>query len=386
MGLEKVKDHIYHCFRCGYCREMIRPQTGTYLVCPVREELRFEHYDTRGRVLIARALLEGNLKYSDKLVESVYTCCACGLCKEVCPLFDWAKVDMPKIIRAWREEIVDKGLGPPERLKEINTNTEKTYNPFGTDKAERLKWSAGTDIPRKGDVLYFAGCYASYKEPQIAKSASNVLRRSGVNFAVLEEEKCCGLPQMWNGESKLGEKFVSSNVAAIKEAGAKEVVTTCPGCYMALKSDYPEMTGKKLDFEVHHMSEFLADLVDKGKLDFKRLDKKVTYHDPCHLGRYSKIYEQPRKVIEAIPGIELAEMKRNRANAWCCGSGIVVAPAFPNLSLSIAEKRIKEAKDTGAEILVTTCPSCVTQLDLAARRSRTDIEVIDLVDLVARVL
>ena len=386
MGLEKVKSDIYRCFRCGHCRETGKPLADTPSVCPVREELWFDHYDARGRVLLARALVEGKLEYTDKLVESVYTCTGCGLCTEVCPMFEGEKVDMRRIIRAWREEIVEKNLGPPDRLKEVNYNTEKNYNPLGRDSAERLRWSMGIEIPGKGDVVYFAGCYASYKQPEIARSAARVLGKGNVEFAVLEDEKCCGLPQMWNGEAKLGEKLVSSNVEAMKRTGAKMVVASCPGCYMALKSDYPEMTGNKLDFEVCHMSEFLANLVDKGTLEFKRLDKRVTYHDPCHLGRYSKIYEQPRRVLEAIPGIEITEMKRNKANAQCCGSGIVVTPTFPKLSLSIAERRIDEAKETGAEAIVTACPSCITQLNLAARRTRANIEVIDLVDLVGRAL
>jgi heterodisulfide reductase subunit D len=386
MGLERVKSDIDRCFRCGHCRETLSPLATASSICPIREELKFDHYDARGRVLIARALVEGKLDYSDKLVESVYTCLACGLCREVCAMFEGKKVDTPRIIRAWREEIVEKGLGPPDRLKEINQSTERNYNPFGKNASDRLAWSKGIEIPRKGDVLYFPGCYASYKQPEIAKSATNVLIKSNVKFSILEDEKCCGLPQMWNGEAKLGEKLVSSNVEAIKETGAKKVVTTCPGCYMALRSDYPEITGNQLDFEVYHMSEFLADLVDEGTLQLKRLDKTVTYHDPCHLGRYSKIYEQPRKVIEAIPGIELVEMKRNRADAACCGSGIVVTPTFPKLSLSIAEKRIEEAKETGAKTIVTACPSCVTQLNLAAKRIRADVEVIDLIDLVGRAL
>jgi heterodisulfide reductase subunit D len=300
-------------------------------------------------------------------------------------MLDWAKVDMPRIVRAWREEIVSKGLGPPQRLREVNLYTEKYHNPFGREKAARLTWASGIRLQKKGDVIYFAGCYASYSKPEIARSTASILSRAQVNFAVLEDEKCCGIPQMWNGETKLANELASSNVAAIMEAGAKKVVTTCPGCYMALKRDYPEITGKA-DFEVFHITEFLDDLVEKRIVEYKKLDKTVTYHDPCHLGRYSGIYEQPRKIIESIPGIELVEMKRNKANAWCCGSGIVVAPAFPKLSLSIAERRIREAEETGADILATACPSCVTQLHLAARRSRSKIEVVDLVQLTARAL
>jgi heterodisulfide reductase subunit D len=382
LGLEKVRSEIYECYRCGHCSETMRPLTGAHLTCPVRDELKFEQYDARGRNLIARALVEGKLDYTEKLVESVYTCCACGLCTELCAMFEGAKVDTPRIIRAWREEIVEKGLGPPDRLREVNYSTERNYNPFGKAATERLGWAKGIDIARKADVLYFVGCYGSFKQPEIARSASNIFSKSNVKFTVLEDEKCCGLPQMWNGNTKLAEKLVSRNIASIKEKGASQVVATCPGCYMALKSDYHEIIGSSLDFEVYHISEFLANLVDKGTLDFKRLHRRVTYHDPCHLGRYSKIYEQPRKVIEAIPGVELYEMKRNRADAACCGAGIVVAPTFPKLSLSIAEKRIIEAKETGAETLLTNCPSCVAQLKLAAKRTRTKIDVVDLVDFV----
>jgi Fe-S oxidoreductase len=384
LGLEKVRSEIYECYRCGHCSETMRPVTGAHLTCPVRDELRFEQYDARGRNLIARALVEGKLDYTERLVESVYTCCACGLCTELCAMFEGAKVDTPKIVRAWREEIVEKGLGPPDRLREVNYSTERNYNPFGKATTERLGWAKGIEISRKADTLYFAGCYASYRQPEIARSAANIFSRSNVRFTVLEDEKCCGLPQMWNGNVKLAQKLVSSNIASIREKGVSQVVATCPGCYMALKSDYPEIIGGSLDFEVYHMSEFLANLVDKGSLDFKRLDRRVTYHDPCHLGRYSKIYEQPRKVIEAIPGVELYEMKRNRADSACCGAGIVVSPTFPKLSLSIAEKRIIEAKETGAETLLTNCPSCVAQLKLAAKRMRTKIDVVDLVDFVGR--
>jgi Fe-S oxidoreductase len=384
LGLEKVRSEIYECYRCGHCRETMRPLTGAYLTCPVRDELKSEQYDARGRNLIARALVEGKLDYTQKLVESVYTCCTCGLCTELCPMFEGAKVDTPKIIRAWREEIVQKGLGPPDTLKEVNYTTEKCFNPFGKATTERLGWAKGLEIPRKADVLYFVGCYASYRQPEIARSASNIFSKSNVKFTVLEEEKCCGLPQMWNGDAKLAESLVSSNLASIREKGVSQVVATCPGCYMALKSDYPEITGEPLDFEVYHASEYLAKLVDKGALEFKKLNRRVTYHDPCHLGRYSKIYEEPRKIIESIPGVELYEMKRNRADAACCGAGIVVAPTFPKLSLSIAEKRVAEAKETGAETLLTNCPSCVAQLKLAARRTRTNIEVVDLIDFVGR--
>ncbi len=384
MGLETVKDDIYRCFRCGYCREMVRYQTNTYKVCPIREELRFEHYDCRGRILIAKAILEGNLDYNDKLVETVYTDLGCGLCKEVCPMFDWAKVDLPRVIKAWREEIVQKGLGPPQVLKEINEYTRKCGNPFGKSQNEMTKWRARSVIPTKGEVLYFAGCYSSYRQPKIAKSTINVLTKTETDFAIMNEERCCGTPQIWNGQTDLATELAMKNVKAIEETGARKVLTTCPGCYMAFKDDYPRFVN--VNFEPYHMTQFLADLVDQRAIEFMSLKKTVTYHDPCHLGRFARIFEQPRKVIENIPGVKFVEMLRNKENAWCCGSGVVVAPTFPDLSLRIAEKRVQEAVETGAEILVTACPSCVTQLDIAAKRSKAKLEVLDLVELAERQL
>jgi len=373
MGLADVKDDIYRCFRCGYCREMIRYKTNTYKVCPIREELRFEHYDCRGRILIAKAILEGNLVYTDL---------GCGLCKEVCPMFDWAKVDLPRVIKAWREDIVKKGLGPPQVLKEINEETRKHGNVFGKSQNDMTKWRAGLGIPTKGEVLYFAGCYSTYRQPKIAKSAASLLKGIGTDFAIMNEETCCATPQIWNGQTDLAAELAQKNVKAIRETGAKKVLTTCPGCYMAFKDDYPRYV--TVDFEPVHITQFLADLVDKGTLGLKPLKKTVTYHDPCHLGRFARVFEEPRKVIENVPGVKLVEMLRNRENAWCCGSGVVVGPAFPDLSFAIAGTRIQEAVATGAETLVTSCPSCVTQLDLAAKKSRAKIEVIDLVEFLER--
>ncbi|MEM3704058.1 MAG: (Fe-S)-binding protein [Candidatus Bathyarchaeia archaeon] len=388
MVLEKYKNSIFRCTRCGTCRE--KYTENVRLVCPIREVTGgFEHYFARGRVLIARGILEGALKYSTALVESVYTCLGCSNCVEQCGAIDMDTgrplVDTPAIIRAMRQDIVRAELGPLPTLKEVDSNVEKTRNPFGEALEKRAAWSAGLSLPKRGDTIYFAGCYASYRFPKTAKATVNILREGGINAVYLgENEWCCGVPELWDGNIALAEEVIKHNVDAIKSAGAKRVVTSCAGCYHALNTDYLEIMGQ-LPFEVVHISEIIADLTEKGKIKLpERIEKTLTYHDPCHLGRFEKVYDPPRKALSAIDGAKLVEMVRNKENAWCCGGGSVVYVAFPDLTAEIAKDRVSEAKEAGAEAIVTACPLCVTVLTPAARRA--GIEVYDLPVIVAKAM
>jgi heterodisulfide reductase subunit D len=162
-------------------------------------------------------------------------------------------------------------------------------------------------------------------------------------------------------------------VSAIKASGAKLVITSCPGCYSTLKSEYPQIV-EDIPFEVKHISEIIAELIDENKISFKlKINEKVTYHDPCHLGRYEGVYEEPRKILYAIKGIEFVEMLRNKQNAFCCGGGTDLPLINPKLSLSIAKLRVNEAREAWAEAIVTSCPQCVKTLSLAAKTAQIKI-------------
>ena len=292
---------------------------------------------------------------------------------------------MQSLRHALRVDLVKAGFGPPEALKAVDAGVQSSHNVFGEPAEKRAAWAEGLNLPKKGDTVYFAGCYASYRNQKIAKATVDVLKAGGIDMAYLgEEEWCCGVPQLADGNIALAEELVQHNVEALKAAGVKKVVTSCAGCFHALKSEYPEIIGN-LPFEIVHSSEVIAELIESGKI---RLDTEIaktfTYHDPCHLGRHENVYEQPRKVLKAIKGATLVEMPRNKGNAWCCGGGSVVSTAFPDLSGEIAAGRVEEARGTAAEAIVSACPSCENGLTAAARKSK--MEVHDLSVLVAKAM
>ena len=208
------------------------------------------------------------------------------------------------------------------------------------------------------------------------------LKRAGYDFTITPDESCCGMHPYWDGEVKLTADIAKSNIEIFRKTGAKRIVTACAGCYSSFKNAYPELVDN-FDFELVHFSELLLDLIKEGKIKLRETGPlKVTYHDPCHLGRHSGVYDAPRAVIESIPGVELVEMEHSREDSNCCGGGGGYFTAFPENAVRIAEKRVREAEETGADVLVTTCPLCRTNLDLAIKRLDSGLRLYDLADLV----
>ena len=382
-NLKEKIDEVYSCSNCGLCREQIDYENGVYGICPVWEIYGFDSYTARGRSSIAQSLLEGRLKYTPPLIEHVYKCLLCGNCKEHCT---WAGlyVDVPEIVKAMRRDIVDGGFGL-DSLKRVDLEVEKFQNVFGKSSSEMAKWAIDLNLPKKGSILYWSGCYNSNRYPKTSRSVVAILRKANINPAYLgEEEWCCGSPQDTNGKKILSEKLIKHNIEMIKNSGTKIVITSCAGCYHSLKSDWPKLIGE-LPFRVVHISEFVADLLIKGKIKFKKsIDRKITYHDPCHLGRYEGVYNPPRDILKNIPKLQFVEMLRNRENAWCCGGGGgATAVAFPELSSEIAKIRIDEAISTKANAIVTACPFCKNVLTSA---TKNDMEVYDLPVLIAEAM
>lgn len=383
--LEKYKNQINACSRCGMC---IVGEAG--YVCPIQQHTGgFDQYVARGRNQIAKAILNKELDYSKEMADSAYTCLGCDSCHVQCTRMNpktgqQGYIEETKIQEALRVDLYKAGL-QPEALKEVDDAIAQSYNPFGLEPEKRSDWAKGLDLPAEGETVYFAGCYAAYRNQKIAKSTVAILKEAGIDVAYLGEgEWCCGVPQLADGNRELAEKIILHNVEALKAAGAKRVITSCAGCYHALKSEYPEIIGE-LPFEVVHSSEVFAQLIEEGTLKpEKNVDEKVTYHDPCHLGRHEGVYEQPRKIIEAIPGADLVEMKRNQKNAWCCGGGSIVSTAFPELTSEIAADRVEEAKGTEASTIISCCPSCERILTAEARKNK--MKVADLSEVLAKSL
>jgi heterodisulfide reductase subunit D len=367
----ELKEQLYRCSKCGYCRDTVSDELGFYHVCPVYKNLRMEHYSGRGRTTIALGLSEGKIRFHKPLSEVLYTCLSCGACKEICP----EKIDVCGITRNLREEAFQRKL-QPRKIQRLQIALKKTHNLFGEEKP-RSKWAEDLNLPREGETLYFAGCSASYSYPKTARACVKILQHAGKDVAYLgEKEWCCGAPAFWSGNRKLFAQIVNHNLRVIKASGAKEVVLGCAVCYNMVKTNYS--TVADIPFKATHVSQFIAEALKQKKIKFTTpFDRKLTYHDPCHLGREEKVYEEPRTIIKKIPGVKYYEMERNRRAAWCCGEGVVVSAIYPNLTRKISSERIDEARRAGAEALVTCCPGCVATLSKASAwvKSREGIDM-----------
>ena len=343
---------VYKCVQCGACRSF----------CPVFNVVGWESANTRGRMLIIKSLLEGRHP-SEDVLPSLASCTTCGICAAKCP----AGVNPPEVVEAARAQLVKCGITIKVQEK-LRASVITSGNSFGEAK-DRTHWLSDTErsqLPEKSDYVYFVGCFDSYRYPEFAEKTFKVLQRFGVTL--LPDEQCCVSLLLRTGFGEDAEKVMKRNLEQIRKVGAHTIITSCAGCYTTLKNNYPE------ELHVISLPEFLAEHLDELKL--KKLDLTVTYHDPCHLGRHNKIYEAPRKVIQAI--CTLKEMKNIKENSRCCGGGGGVRIGYPDISLELARNRLEDVPE-GVDYIITSCPLCVRNL----RDAGGDIEVIDIVELVA---
>jgi glycolate oxidase len=371
-----VDDEILACINCGFCR------AG----CTVFNQTGLESENARGRVLQAYYMMKGVLEPSKEVAEKFYLCTTCLNCKASCP----AGVMVSEIVEAGRRRLVEAGF-LPEVHKTLMKNLKATGNPFGEPKEKRTDIFPSTFKPSQGpvDALLFLGCVASYQDISIAPSIIQILDRSGVNYTSLgEDENCCGYISYLAGTEDFKEA-AQKNKDAFSKVKPKEIITTCAGCFKTFKEIYP----KHLSFNtpVVHAIEYIDRLVSEGKLRFKEgKTMKWAYHDPCDLGRHLNIFEPPRELLKKIPGVNLVEFKNNRLQAKCCGGGGGLKAFNNELSGEIAYQRMLEALEVGAEGVVSACPACKSNLQLASARLRKEkkgrIKVMDITELVAEAL
>ena len=390
-NLKDLKESWTLCSQCAACyyrgpiiphnwRELPPPEWSSPLhKCPSFEYFKFRAYTAVGRGNLAAVVFDDSqFPLADDLIKIAYTCTSCGICSEICQLFQPLTA-----IWALREELVRRGAQLPEPLDKIHANIKESGNIFG---AKRLP-KAVKEIPTRGGDIYFAGCAARFQEPEVTRTTVEILKAAGMDIAYLgDEERCCGFVAGHDGNTELLEQQAAQNVAALKKAGAKRVIVSCADCYKTLKIDYPLIVGE-LPFEVIHASELFAQLIDEKKIRFtQEVKKEVTYHDPCFLGRHCKVYDEPRKVLESIPGIKLIEMERNRRWSYCCGSGAKIASnCYPEFSAAITKERLLEGKQA-ADTIVTSCTSCFSTMNKAVRKQGIELEVCDLSTLVAEAM
>ncbi|KPV61639.1 MAG: CoB--CoM heterodisulfide reductase iron-sulfur subunit D [Candidatus Bathyarchaeota archaeon BA1] len=379
LTLKDYEEKVYLCNRCGFCRPP----------CPVMLQRGMEETTgPRGRMLLIYGLMSKELKPSASITEKVYLCTTCRYCYVKCP----AGLDVDRIVEAARHELVKTGMAPPEVHKVIASRINNYNNPFGEPSAGRIKWLGREDVtmfPERAKALYWVGCMASYRVQDTVITTVKILKHANADFTMLgTEEGCCGSVLLRTGQrNPVVEKYSKRNVEMISARGVKTLITSCAGCFRTFYKDYPEILGE-LPFEVLHSSQYFERLVRDGAIEFKEeLPMKVTYHDPCHMGRHVGVYDAPRNVIKAIPGVKLVEMATTREEARCCGAGGGLRSGFRELSITIAVDRLKtDALPTGAEAVVTPCPFCILNFEDAVRDHGMKIEVLDLTELVSKAL
>jgi heterodisulfide reductase subunit D len=398
----KASNVPQQCIHCGTCRTWYQSKFWNP-VCPSGEWKNFDPYYLSGKMQLAMGLLKGRIKWSKAIANPFFECTLCGNCAEQChvvetdgtrPIYELA---IP-LLEAVRADAVAHGFGPDEHKRFAEAIATK-HNPYDEKHEERTAWLkeaiGETKLSKKPDYVYFVGCTASYRQKNIAIATARVFKKLGLNFTVMEEEYCCGSPLLRTGRWDLAREVAKHNIEEVEKTGATMIITSCAGCYKVwthdyAKENYGKVLGVEHNFKVLHTTELLSDFLNKGKLKLNGSVKaKVTYHDPCHMGRNlgeKGLYEAPRNLLKAIPGIELVEMERNRAVAWCCGAGGGVKSAFPDFALWTGEERIKEALNTGASIVASACPFCWRNLDDSARVMGAKLDVADVVELVDRSL
>jgi heterodisulfide reductase subunit D len=380
VDIDDLLENLAQCRRCGICRNAVYEELGFDGVCPVwRNSSGFETSFMRGRIQVAQALLDGRLEKTAENVESIFTCMLCGNCTEICA----AEFDPSQTLELVRQVLSD---APNESRDAITERILKHLNPYEDDNSIRRNWvgEAGFDVPAKASTIYYTGCTAGIRLPNIAISTVKILNAAAEDFGVLEEEPCCGSIMIRTGKVEAAKENAERIKRAIEMAGAERIVVSCPGCLKTLKSDFPERFGIELP-PVIHIVEYAAELIRNGDLDLRGpgRKRKVTYHDPCHLGREFGVYDAPREILSAIPKIELVEMEAKKEAALCCGAGGGVRSYDADLSKRIASDRVGQAIETGADLIVSACPFCIGNLDAGARQLGSSIGVADIVDLLA---
>jgi len=370
--LEMAFDRCIKCSTCKYSYKEYEP------CCPSGEKFLFESYWASGRIRTIRGLINGDLDWTEDVLKPIFACTTCGACMDSCnaPHADYI-VDMIEALR----ELAVKHIGPAKNQEFLVSRCEESCNPYGEENSDNEDLKEKCKLPDKAEWVYFIGCTSNYRQQNIRDSTLNFLKKVGIDFTLIDEH-CCTSPMIRTGQLNIVVDYMNYNITQIKKTGAKKVITSCAGCYKTLKRDFTRF-GQEYDFEVYHTAELIKELLDLKKIKFKsEYNETVTYHDPCHLGRHMGIYEIPREIYKQIPGLKLVEMKRNRNFAWCCGAGGGVKIGYPDWSVEVSHERLKEARETMATIITSTCPFCQRNLSDANDKYGFNFEVLDLIEII----
>jgi len=379
---KEVDDEVLACIHCGFCR----------LGCPTFSVTGIESRNARGRNALAFYIMNGSVELSGELAEAFYSCTTCQACTYFCP----AQIKVDEIVEGVRKELYRGGFVPSAVLG-VRDNIFKTGNVYASAPADRiqvyppaLKGKAEKgELKARAETLLFMGCVPSYLDMKMVPSLIKPLDGARVDYTILaREESCCGFPLFLMGSHEF-ESHAEKLMEKIEATGARELVTPCAGCYKTFKKLYPKI--RQLGVEVYHSVHYLEKLLGEGRIRFKGgPGKKVTYHDPCDLGRAFQIFEEPREILKRIPGLEYVEMTRNRLQARCCGGGGGVQANNPDMALQMAAERVRDALAVRAEIIVSGCAACKDNLRKGAKalpkQDRGKIKIMDITEIVAQAM
>lgn len=407
--LKKFEYTMDSCNHCGQCKWILSPKMHGWdfsQICPIHVHFGFDAYSGQGLINIAKEVMNGTLQYGDGLEEMLYTCTACGACDVNCK--NVRDMELLDTILELRAHCTEHGA-LPEAHRKTAENIETSHNIYGLSHENRFSWLPDSyKDDEDADTALFVGC-SVYKHPEPALAAIKILRAGGVKFKLLhEDEWCCGSTLWRTGQNEKAAALVSRNREIFKKNCIKTVITACAECFGSFRAGYTRF-GEN-EFEVLHITQVAADLLKTGRLTVtkSRESMRVTYHDPCMLARLSEPYipwegvihpyglhepekqwrrgehgeyHAPREILNALPGIELAEMPRNREDAFCCGAN--AAGIDPEFSKQTAAERRREAASTGADAIVSCCPFCRDSLE---NGSEYPMRYLDLTELLAEML
>jgi Fe-S oxidoreductase len=322
--------------------------------------------------------------------EDIWRCTTCGRCPQQCP----RDVKQIESVMSLRRIANEYGVFPTavKPIRTINASLIGEGNPLSEERKNRSKWAEGLSVNRfvEGmEILYFPGCYLSYdpRLKKVARATAEILNAAGVEFGILgSKENCCGESIRKTGDEELFKRLARENIKTFIDNGVKKILVSSPHCYHTFKNEYPEFM---VDFEVIHISQYLFSLIDEGRLELsKEFEKKVTYHDPCYLGRHNGIYDEPREILKKVPGLELSEMPDSREDSLCCGGGGGRIWIETPKGERFCDLRVEQAMGVEAEVLVTSCPYCIANFEdskLTLYVSE-NIEIMDITEIVREVI
>jgi heterodisulfide reductase subunit D len=364
-------ERVIACYQCGTC-------SGS---CPTAPEM-----DYTPRLIFHMLRLGLGTQVLNS--RAIWLCTSCYSCTTRCP----REIKITDAMISLRRLAVSRGVELPPSMAVLRETVTSQHNISGDDNASRLIWSENLAeetlvfrTKRQAEVVFYIGCVASFYPMVygIPQSMVQIMDRAGVDFTTLGgEEWCCGYPLFLAGMEDLLVPLMTHNVARMQEIGARTIVTTCPSCYYTWSHLYPQLGSSPPGIEVLHASQFLTRLAEEGRLKLGSVEQIVTYHDPCDLGRKSGVFDAPRALIEAVPGLEFREMDANRDNALCCGGGGDVQMVDEAVTASVAARRLGQARRTGARVVLSACQQCKRTLMAAARREKARVRVMDLAELV----